>query len=156
LRFGEKLAKFIRWVMRDTRYHALYPCTVERQDGWGPLELTPDDGSMRGEGLGAVQIFHGVPGLEVRVQPGARVLLGFRAGDPKRPYAALWEKATIIEMRFAGGEKPIARAGDSVTVFWPPQVPVVLAGPTGAFTGTMTITTTSSGLIDVGAEHVKA
>lgn len=156
MKFGESLAKFIRYVMRDTRYHKMYPCTVERQDGWGPLELTPDDVEIRGEGLGSVPIRHGLPGVEVRVERGARVLLGFAAGDFKRPYAALWESGTIIEMRFAGGTQPIAREGDAGTVFWPPSVPVTLAGIPGAFTGTLTITATSSCLIGAGSEHVKA
>jgi hypothetical protein len=110
---------------------------------------------MRGDGLAKVPIRHGLPGVTVKVKQGARLLLGFEAGDPRRPYASLWEPGAIEEISIDGGDQPIARAGDPVTVFWPPSVPVVLTSPTGVFTGTMTITTAASGLIDDGAQRFK-
>lgn len=153
---GKSLAAFIRWVMRDTRYHAQYPCTVERQADDGTLDLTPDDEAIRGGGLQAVPIRHGLPGFRVKVKAGARLLLGFEAGDPARPYASLWEPGAVDEIAFDNGDRPIARDGDPVTVFFPPTVPVVGVTPVGAFTGTMTITTSASGLIDGGATGFKA
>ncbi len=150
------LERFIRWVMRDTRYHKRYPATVQRQDGFGPVDVTPDDEDLRGEGLSAVPIWHGLPDVEVKVKPGARVLLGFMAGDRKRPYVGLWGNSSIEEIRFAGGTKPLAREGDPCTVYWPPSVPFVGTVPAGAFAGTMTITTPGSGMIDSGAKLLKA
>lgn len=142
--------------MRDARYHALYPCTVEAQAADGTLDLTPDDEKIRGTGLQAVTIRHGLPGITVKVKAGARLLLGFEAGDPKRPFAALWEPGAIEEISVDGGNQPVTRKGDAVTVFWPPSVPVVGVTPVGAFTGTMTITTPGSGLVEDGAANFKA
>lgn len=153
---GASLERFIRWVMRDTKYHALYPCTVEGQAADGTLDLTPDDAAIRGTGTQNVKIRHGLPGVRVKVKQGARILLGFEAGDPKRPFASLWEPGAIEEISVDGGTQPVSRAGDACTVFWPPQVSVVGTTPAGPFVGTMTITSSSSALIDTGAENFKA
>lgn len=154
MKFSENLARFIRWVMRDTKFHKQYPCTVESQDGFGPVALTPDDPEIRGQGLDAVPLWHGIPGVEVKVKRGARVLLGFRAGDRERPYAALWESASVEQIKFAGGTQPIAREGDTATVFWPPVLDCTGMTPAGVFTGTITITSTSSAIIDSGSERL--
>jgi hypothetical protein len=142
--------------MRDTRYHKLYPCTVEAQAADGTLDLTPDDESVRGTGTQSVQIRHGLPGVTVKVKKGARLLLGFEAGNPERPFASLWEPGAIEEISIDGGDKPVAREGDAVTCFWPPSVPVT--GTLGGvpFAGTMTITSPAPGIIDTGAERFKA
>jgi len=150
------LAKFIRFVMRDTRYHALYPCTVEAQAADGTLDLTPDDEAIRGTGLQAVPIRHGLPGVRVKVKQGARLLLGFEAGDPTRPFAALWEPGAIEEISIDGGTKPVARAGDAATCFWPPSVAVTGTTPVGAFVGTMTITSPAPAILAAGAPRFKA
>lgn len=142
--------------MRDTRFHALYPCTVEAQAEDGSLDLTPDDEKIRGTGTQSVQIRHGLPGVRVKVKAGARILLGFEAGDPRRPFAALWEPGAIEEISIDGGTKPVCREGDSATVFWPPAVPVLGTTPLGAFAGTMTITSPSTALFDTGAAGLKA
>lgn len=155
MRFGEALARFIRWVMRDTKFHALYPCVVERQDSNGLLDLTPDDESIRGNGFQNVPIRHGLPGFKVKVKQGARLLLGFEAGDPRRPFAALWEPGAVEEIIFNDGDAPVAHEGAPVTVFWPPAVPVILVTPLGPFTGTITITSAASGLIDGGRDDFK-
>lgn len=150
------LAKFIRWVMRDTKFHALYPCTVEAQAADGALDLTPDDDAIRGTGLQAVPIRHGLPGVTVKVKQGARLLVGFETGDPTRPFAALWEPGAIEEISIDGGTKPVCREGDSGTCFWPPSVPVVGTTPVGFFTGTMTITSPAPAIFTAGAKRLKA
>lgn len=153
----EPLERFIRWVMRDTKFHALYPCTVERQDANGLLELTPDDASIRGTGLAAVPIRHGLPGFTVKVKSGARLLLGFEAGDPRRPYAALWEPGAVEEISFDGGDKPVARSFDTASVFFPPNL-LITGGLVGAFpfTGTITITSPGVALIAETGSRTKA
>jgi hypothetical protein len=156
VKFDKTLTRFIRWVMRDTRYHKQYPCTVESQDAAGLLDLTPDDAAMRGDGLGKVAIRHGLPGVTVKVKQGARLLLGFEAGDPRRPYASLWEPGAIEEISIDGGTKPVCREGDSGTCFWPPSVPVVGTTPAGPFAGTMTITSPAPAIFTSGAPRFKA
>lgn len=152
------LSRFIRWVMRDTTYHASYPATVQSQSADDSLDLLPDDERVRGTGLSSVPIRHGLPGVRVRVAVGARVLLGFEAGDPRRPYAGLWEPGSIEEILFDGGTAPVARQGDAVQVFWPTPLTAGGSATIGgqAFVGTLIVTGPSAGVIQTGAARVKA
>ena len=52
--------------------------------------------------------------MTVRVTTGARVLLGFEAGDPARPVATLWESGSVTELVVNGATTGAARVGDSV------------------------------------------
>lgn len=52
--------------------------------------------------------------MTVKVVAGARVLLGFEAGDPARPVATLWESGSITELVVNGATTGAARSGDSV------------------------------------------
>ena len=112
---SDALARFIRWVMRDTTYLGTYPCTVMGQVG-ETAEVVPDSDKIKGlAGLSAVKIRHGIPGCSFMVAPGAKVLLAFDNGDPKKPYVALWEGASVITLSLGGGTMPVARVGDSIT-----------------------------------------
>ena len=91
-------ARLVRAIMRDTLYHAQYICTVQSQDADGNLDLLPDDERIRGTGLSRVPIRYGIPGVTARVVAGARVTLAFEAGDPSRPFAALWDPGVIEEI----------------------------------------------------------
>lgn len=152
----EAIAKVVQDVTRNHLYLAQYECTVERQHADDTLDLLPDDERVRGTGLSNVEIKHGLPGVRVRVVVGSRVLLGFTGGDPRQPYAAIWSAESIESLEFNGGTSPIARVGDAVTVFWPPAIPFsgLLAGL--SFSGTMTVTSPSNGVIETGAPRVKA
>lgn len=152
----EAVRRLVQALTAPLRYHRRYPCTVMGQADDGTIDLLPDDPEIAGSGLQGVKIRHGLPDVEVRVLVGSRCLLGWEAGDPRRPYASLWERGSIESISFGGGDKPIARVGDSVSCFWPPSVPVTgtLAG--SAFVGTMTITSPAAGIIQSGAEKVTA
>jgi hypothetical protein len=135
----------------------MYPSTVHSQSEDGStVDLLPDDDSIRGNGLQAVQLWHGLPGIVVKVPKGARVLLGFRNGAPDQPYAALWEPGQIESISFGGGTIPIARVGDSATVYWPPSQPFIGTTAAGPLTGTMTITTPAIAIIDRGSSKATA
>ncbi|MGB1223782.1 MAG: hypothetical protein ACPHCN_06515 [Mycobacterium sp.] len=95
---------------------ALYPCRVASQSSSGLLELTPDDARVRGFGLQAVPIRHGLPGFTARVPEGARVRLGWDAGDESRPFALLWDEGDVTSVTFDGGTQAVARVGDEVRV----------------------------------------
>lgn len=114
-RIKDELARFIRWVMRDVTYHRHYPCVVQRQDGAGLLDLLPDDESIRGSGLSGVPIRHGLPGFTVKVPVGARCMLAFENGDPRKPYASLWDPGSVIGVEFDGGTRPLTFLGALVT-----------------------------------------
>lgn len=122
---------------------ALYPATVAAQGEDGAVDLRPDDARW-GQGLAAVPIRHGLPGVTARVKVGARVLLGFEGGDVRRPYCSLWEpgslEALTIEASVSvrvdapeiiwgeeGDARPVARAGDLIEVYLPavPPLPAI-------------------------------
>lgn len=153
------LERFIAYVVRDRVYLRSYECTVQRQHDDLTLDLLPDDPVIRGTGLSNVPIYHGLPGVEVRVLAGARVLLSFVGADPSKPCASLWRSGDIEDLRFNGGQSPIARVGDAVAVYWPASISFtgVLTGtPSGSITGTLSIATQGSGIIQSGASKVKA
>lgn len=150
-----RFARLVRFIMRDVTYHKLYPCEVKAQGDDYSLDLVPDDEKMRGNGLGAVRIRHGLPGAKVRLKAGARVLLGFEGGDPSIPYAALWEgdPDVVISIELPGDSRPVARMGDPILVFINPAVPIPMQGVINGVTpffGTIQITTPVSGIIQSG------
>jgi hypothetical protein len=124
MRFGEALAAFIRWVCRDLRYHRHYPATVELQRGDGSVDVTPDDDEIRGLGLTNVRAQPGLPGTEVRATRGARCLVGFRGGDPRRPYISAWETGGLELISIDGGTGGVSGIGDVLEVALPPVLTV--------------------------------
>jgi hypothetical protein len=98
---------------RKLRYHALWPCTVAAQTG-AELDLVPDDDWVKGSGLVRVKLRHGLPGFTCVVPAGTRVLLGFEAGDPTRPYATLWDEGAVTSLTFDAGSQNVARVGDDI------------------------------------------
>jgi hypothetical protein len=104
------LERLIRWVTRDTLFLGQYPCEVIAQSADGSLDLLPEDVRLRAQGLQAVPIRHGLPGVKVQVAPGEVVLLSFENGDPRLPYAALWREGQVLSVEI-GGSLPVAMAG---------------------------------------------
>ena len=85
---------------------ALYPARVVSQDGQ-TVELHPEDARI--PDLADVPLWHGLPGVEVEVENGANVLLGFRGGDPTRPFAMLWQAESLKGLTVtATGEVKVA------------------------------------------------
>ena len=125
-RLKADLAAFIRWVTRDTRYHRSYACSVQGQDASGLLDLYPDDESIRGSGTSKVPIKHGLPGVKVKVSVGSRVMMNFENGDPRKPFASLWDNGgTQIEISVGASPLNNARQGDMIAL----TIPVVPAAP---------------------------
>ncbi len=108
-----RLARIIRFVMRDVTYHKQYVCSVQSQDGM-TLDLKPDDPKLDGNGLGAVPLLVGLPGFTVEVSQGARVRLHFDNGDPSQPKASLFDVGSMISVTFGEGVQAVARMGDLV------------------------------------------
>ena len=107
-RISAGLTALVRDLLSGTDYHALYPCEVVSQNEDDSLELKSE--SSRLPSLSNVKIRIGIPGARARLAPGARVLVGFENGDPKRPYAGLWESATLLELVINGGSNGLALA----------------------------------------------
>lgn len=77
--------------------------------------VIPDDDRL--PQMENIPLAHGVPGLSVRVRPGAHLLVGWMNGSPARPFASLWEtdaSAVKVTMTaddiFMGGETGAERA----------------------------------------------
>jgi hypothetical protein len=131
------LERIVGQIFARVDYMALYPCNIDSQNGDGTLELTPDNEKIKG--LSKVPLRVGIPGCEVKVSPGAKVLLGFEDGNPSKPYAALFTADSLKELNITAsakvsvtcpdfsvnGVQPIARQGDTIIVTpLAPGVPV--------------------------------
>ena len=140
-------------VARQTRridYFGLYPARVVAQHDDDTVDLVVD--AERIPNPQRVTIRHGLPGVtSVRVAAGARVRLGYDGGDPRRPYAALWDAGQAEEIALNGGTYKAAREGHAVQVTIPSGAQLV--GTVGSVPTTLTITTplTLTGEITEGA-----
>lgn len=102
--------RLVRRVFSRIDYLATYPARVVGQNEDLTLELAPDDDRLL-PSYSRVPIRCGVPGTTARVPAGARVLLGFAAGDPRKPQAELWESAAPTEIVLGtGANQPAALA----------------------------------------------
>lgn len=121
------LERIIRKFLAPTVYLGRYPARVVDQDGSGRLDVKPDD--TRIPQMKQVPLRFPIPGMSLEVQSGARVLLSFENGDPKKPFAELWESGTPTLISIPVGENPVTgevklgagaarvvREGDVVTV----------------------------------------
>jgi hypothetical protein len=119
-RLKDGMTRFVEGVFPQFDFFARYPARVVVQNGQA-LDVQPDD--QRIPGLSGLQMKLGLPGVQVTVQPGARVLVGFDEGNPAAPFVELWEaNGVVIEFdlaaslfKFNSGIFPVARAagGDS-------------------------------------------
>ena len=107
----ESIRLIIDHAMRRVDYFALYPAKVVSQNADRTLELKPESSKL--PQMSKVPIRLGIPGASVRVSAGARVLVGFENGDPKRPYAGLWDTASLVELVIDGGSNAVARVGST-------------------------------------------
>jgi hypothetical protein len=150
----DSLTAIVRYVMRDVWLLGRYPCTVQSQHDDDTVDVLPDAARYRGKGLSRVPIRHGLPGVRVRVSSGARVLLGYEGGDPRRPYVALWDPGSVEQILFNGGGSGVARLGDIVTFTLPPfDVAGDLDG--AKFTARMIPVSPTSGTIDSASTKVE-
>lgn len=108
------LGRFVREVMSGVDYLALYPAKVVSQSGQ-TVDVFTDD--VRFGSITGVPIRTFAPQVEIVVVPNARVLVGFEAGDPRRPYAALWESGSLTSIAIAGSADAAALAARIDAVF---------------------------------------
>ena len=112
-RLRAALAAIVRAETRRVDYHALYPSTVLSQDGaGGALELRPDSDLLPPPQAVPLRT---LPGVQLTIPAGTRVLLGYEGGDPRRPFAALAELANVTRLAVNGASTKAAREGDDVS-----------------------------------------
>lgn len=90
-------------ILRRTRYLGSYWGTVVRTDDSGRLEVRLDDDAY--PPVTAVTLRAGLPGAELEVADGCRVLVSWEAGDPRRPIARPWDEAGLKALRLSAAEK---------------------------------------------------
>ncbi len=143
-------------------YLALYPCKVVAQQASGLLDLRPE--TPRLPDLSGVPLRVGLPGARVEVPQGGRVLVGFEGGDPRLPFACLFEtgatatkiKLDATEIVLNGGGARVARVGDATEAHAHTVTHALVAPPGGGpVTGTITVSSEAP-LIEEGAPGVLA
>lgn len=159
------LARFVRWVMRDVTYHQSYPATIEALHSDGTVDALPEDERMRGDGMSRIPIRAGMAETIVEPAIGARCLVAFEGGNPRRPFVAEWADLTPGVSKLAGGERRVARLGDFVEVVTLPAVTVtgVVEGtvmgaplpPTPLIGGVATLTAPVTAQIQAGVPTVR-
>lgn len=83
---GDALARAVESRLPSPLWTRLHPSRVVSQAAEDrSLQVLPDDGAV--PPMTSVPLRTGIPGLDVEVNPGARVLLAFEEGDPRRPVA---------------------------------------------------------------------
>jgi hypothetical protein len=94
---------FVRQQVPELDRMKLWEARVESQRADGTLDLIADDARV-GDCPGT-PIYHGVPGLSVKVAKGARIKVGFDAASPTGRFAALWTTgAEAIEVTLQAGK----------------------------------------------------
>lgn len=114
----EALRTIIRQVMARVDFLAFYPARVASQNSDGTLELVPDDARL--PGLSRVPLRSGVPGVRATIANASRVFVGFEGGDPRMPFALVWEQGTVTKLEvtatevvFNQGSTPVAKEGSA-------------------------------------------
>lgn len=116
MRLLDELRALVRGIVdRELRYSRLYPSAVAKVHSDGTFDVIPDDPSMRGNGH-RVEVTHGCAGWVGDPEVGDRVLLGFDAADPGKPFAIGARKRTATRAVFDGGSKAVTRVGDTVSL----------------------------------------
>jgi hypothetical protein len=155
---------FRAWVLRlasRVDLAALHAAKVAAQRDDGSLDVEPDDPRL--PPMTGVPLRQSVPGCDVRVAAGARVLVGFEVAagegsprpDPSKPFAALWNAHDVLSVSIgAAGGRPVARQADPVTTDTLPPLSVVFTGTAlglGALVVSNTLPVSLSGFILTGS-----
>lgn len=143
----QKLAEIIEQLVIEPliKYRTAYPCEIVRQADDGTVDLRPDDTSM--PSLTGVQI-RGLPGVSVKVKPGARALLQFEGGRPTKPICTLFETGSLDSITVTAATKVVV-ISPSIELGEGASRGVVREGDYGVFTGISPTAGTVTGTFQV-------
>lgn len=106
-------------ALQPVDFYAHYECEVIEQhdDDGGTLELKPTNPKL-GEGLQRVPVMVAGAQRNIRVQPGAKVLVCFADGDPTKPRVTWWraEDARFLQVEHQAQTVRIGPGADTVSV----------------------------------------
>lgn len=169
-RLVDGLVAIVRGVTQRLDFMASYRARVVSQNADLSLELIPDDARL--PRMSRVPLRLGIPGIDIKVSPGAYVLVGFEGGSPESPRAELWESASVTELVLTTTAKvtinspvvnlgdesgqPLARVGDIVRAVIGPATPVTGTVSGQPFVGLLTVVTPVYGVIESGATKTRA
>lgn len=130
----------VRWTRQ-------YPASVvsQRADGTLDVRVDPPSGLSRTKEIGFTEVpIRGLPGVEVKVRPGATVLLGFKDADRSSPYVALFDPGSLQELKVTAAVKvtvdaPQIDLGDAFGAVLREGDTVTIPGPSGGAAGPITI-----------------
>lgn len=89
--------------MSRVDYHARYAGTVLKCYGDLHVDVQPDTDKL--PPFTRIPIRLPLPGISaLKLQPGARILVAFAAGDPSQPYISQWESGTLELLTISTGE----------------------------------------------------
>ena len=120
---GTRLANMLRSIARDVdseRVWGVYPYRVVRMSG-DRVELQSSSQTAGLPDLLPIDAWYGAPGTRATLALGSDVLVGFVAGDRRRPYVQSYVGSTApVSLDIGGtGGPAAARTGDSVRVTMP-------------------------------------
>lgn len=112
--------------------------------------------------LQPVSVWPGMAGLAAKLTPSQTVLVAFIGGDPSMPIVVGFDGTLPREVSLDATDKvhiapsgsnpgPVARMGDSVSVFFPPTCPIVGTVGGSPFVGVITIVNPAPGVITSGS-----
>ncbi len=148
---------FVPFIFRSptqTKYDRTYDAKIVADNGDGTVDVlayrSPSDGKSPAFGVSAVQLFCGVPGAKVKMNPGEEVTLGFFGGDPQKPFAMSMKQDSTAT-------KKVSRVGDSIEL----AIGTVLSGAAaGVVIGsspsfTLTLAAPAQGTITSGSARLQ-
>lgn len=101
------MAAAVGRMQRRTDLYAMHPARVVAQSADGlTVDVQPDSSAI--PPMTGVPLRQLGPGIVVRVQPGARVYVGHASGDPRLPYASVFEGAGSLVSLAVGGTSDAA------------------------------------------------
>lgn len=105
----EPLERFVRSVMLASEYSGSFACQVQAQNSDGTVDVVPDDSRLGTHSK--VPVKWGTPGSVATFTSGARAILRFQNGDPRRPFVSSFDVTNLIELRLGA----TSARGDEVT-----------------------------------------
>lgn len=153
-RLTKVLRSIVAKMLSCIDYYALYPCEVLADHGDMTLDLAPESAAL--PQLVRIPLRPFLPSAHVEVLPGARVLLGFEHGDPRRPVAQLWQGGSVKRLVIEATEQIMFKSPDVVLVDEAGAKPIARKDDPVEVTGVMPGSAKATGKIVAGSSKARS